>query len=413
MKVLLVSNHYGELPGGAVAMMRATQELLESAGHATVTFALREEANFRTPSRAYFPSVRDLRRQPLPSDDSGASPYSLPARADVRRLVRSDRPDIAHLHNVFSKLTLSVVDALHAERIPIVMTLHEFKSVCPNGYLFTHDGICHRCLRGGRFRNAVRHRCVDGSLYRSAIVAAEAYLNRFRRTLGRVDVFVAPSEFLRDVVVAGGVPAERIEVVPNPSAACPTLEYRAVADEPAFVYSGRLIAQKGLDVLLDAAAMLDPPARVVIYGQGALEAHVRARVERERLPVDVRGYASKPTIAAALDRCVASLTPSLWYENCPMAVLEAAGRGVASVGTDLGGIPELVTHKETGVLVPPGDVRALASALRELANDPGWAVELGRAAWQRARARHDPQGHLRAITASYERALQGRPSRAQ
>ncbi|MDQ3916160.1 MAG: glycosyltransferase [Actinomycetota bacterium] len=408
MKVLLVSNHHGELSGGAVAMMRLTQELVESRGHTTIPFAIREDANLPVPSRAYFPTVRDLRRQPLPSDEAGASPYSFPARKGLRRLVRAGRPDVAHLHNVFSKLTLSVVDALDAEAVPVVMTLHEFKSVCPNGMLFTHDGICHRCLHGRRFWNGIRHRCVEGSLYRSAIAAVEAYVNRFRRMWEKIDVFIAPSGFLSDIVVAAGLPRDRIEVVPNPVHVAEDLQQRSVAERSFFVYSGRLVAQKGLDVLLDAAGMLDAETRIVVYGAGPLEPHLRTRVEREGLPVELRGYADKAVIARDLDRCVASVSPSLAYETCPMAILEAAAGGVATVGSDLGGIPELVKHKETGVLVPPGDPHALASALRGVADDPDSAAELGRAAWKRARARHDPRDHLEALTEIYERALRRR-----
>lgn len=405
MKVLLVSNHHGHLPGGAVAMIRATEQLLEESGHTTVLFAIREDTNYPAPERTWFPSVQELRRQPTPTDRDGAGPYSFVARDRLRGLLSAERPDVAHLHNVFSKLTLSTVDALHEHRIPVVLTLHEFKSVCPNGLLFTHDGICHRCVGSGRFRNAIRHRCVEGSFYRSAIAAAEAYVNRFRNAWSKVDAFVAPSEFLRDVVVAGGLPRDRIEVVPNPAPVAQDLEARAVGARPYFVYSGRLMPEKGLDVLLDAARILGGGVDIAIYGSGPLEAHLRRRIDDEGLPVSLRGYAEKETIARDLDHSLASLTPSVWYENCPMAILEAAGRGVATVASDLGALPELVAHKESGLLVPPDDPRSLASALRALADDPAWAVELGHAAWRAARQRHDPHAHVEAVTRIYRGAI--------
>lgn len=390
-------------------MIRLTEELLRSAGHDTTTFAIHEDANFDSPSRAYFPSTADLRRQPLPSDDTGASPYSIPARVRIRRLVRANRPDVAHLHNVFGKLTLSVVDALHSESVPIVLTLHEYKSICPNGLLYTHDGVCHRCVKEARFWNAVRHRCVEGSVYKSTIAAAEAYLNRRRNVWDKIDVFIAPSEFLRDAVVSAGLPHDRVEVVPNPAPSVPDLHDRRI-DGRTFVYSGRLIPQKGLGVLLDAVKLADADLRFVVFGTGPLEDHLRERVERERLPVEMSGYADKGTIARELDRCIASVTPSLWYENCPMAILEAAGRGVASIVTDLGAMPELVLHKESGYLVAPGDAWSLASALEGLAADPLWAAELGAAAWERATSHHDPQGHLLRVLDAYELA-RGRRSR--
>lgn len=400
MKVLLVSNHHGSLPGGAVAMLARTQELLSSAGHETVEFAIREDTNPPSPWTDYFPATRDLARQPFASRQTGASPYSIAARRRVRRLARETRPDVAHLHNVFGKLTLSIVDALQAEAVPVVLTLHEYKSVCPNGLLHTHDGICHRCLEGGRFWNAVRHRC-EGSLYASAIAAAEAYLNHSRDVWKKVSAFVAPSEFLRDVVVSAGLPGDRVHVVTNPADPVET-PARRPDDPPLFVFSGRLIPEKGLSTLAEAAARVRSGARIAVFGVGPVAGRLREQVARERLPVDLHGYAPKELIAGYLDRSLACVVPSVWYENCPMTILEAAGRGVAAIASDLGGMTELVAHKETGLRVPPGDAAALASAIDEIADQPEWALELGGAAWERVRERHDPAAHVTSLLHVYD-----------
>ena len=172
-----------------------------------------------------------------------------------------------------------------------------------------------------------------------------------------------------------------------------------------------MIAGKGVDVLLDAAALVTRDIRIRIFGTGPLEEEVRREAAARSLPVELRGYSTKAEIAAELDRSLALVLASVWYENCPMVILEAAGRGVAAIGSDLGGIRELIDHKESGLLVPPGDPRALASALEELADQPDWALQLGRSAWERVRDRHDPAAHIDRVVAIYERVVSGNLTR--
>ena len=314
-------------------------------------------------------------------------------------MVEEVRPDVAHVHHVFERLTSSVLDALRRCGVPTVMTLHDYKPVCPDYRLYTEGAPCTRCL-SGRYVEVVRRRCLEGSRWRSVAAAAEAYAARARGLYQRVDRFLAPSAFLRDRVVEGGLPGDRIEVLPNPVVAAP--EPRRDGAEPrAVVYASRLVAEKGVDPLLDAAALLPAGVRVRLIGSGRLERQVRARVAAESLPVDVLGPLPPAQVAAHLRAAAAAVLPALWWENCPMAVLEAAAQGVPVVASAVGGIPELVEHDTTGLLVPPGDVAALAGALTRLVERPDDAARMGRAAWARARQRHDPQAHVAALLGAY------------
>jgi glycosyltransferase involved in cell wall biosynthesis len=111
-------------------------------------------------------------------------------------------------------------------------------------------------------------------------------------------------------------------------------------------------------------------------------------------------------VATHLRAAAAAVLPALWWENCPMAVLEAAAQGVPVVASAVGGIPELVEDGVTGLLVPPGDVDALTGALTRLVERPHDAACMGLVAWARARERHDPQAHVAALEETY-RSLTG------
>jgi glycosyltransferase involved in cell wall biosynthesis len=143
--------------------------------------------------------------------------------------------------------------------------------------------------------------------------------------------------------------------------------------------------------------------RVRLAGSGRLERAVRARVAAEGLPVDVLGPLVPDRVAAELRAAAVAVLPALWWENCPMAVLEAAAHGVPVVASAVGGVPELVDDGRTGLLVPPGDVAALAGALTRLVSDPAEADRMGRAGWARMRSRHDPAAHVAALQDVYRR----------
>jgi glycosyltransferase involved in cell wall biosynthesis len=154
-------------------------------------------------------------------------------------------------------------------------------------------------------------------------------------------------------------------------------------------------------VLLDATARLPAGVRVRIAGSGRVERAVRDRVAGGRLPVDLLGPLPPGEVAAELRAATAAVLPALWWENCPMAVLEAAAQGVPVVASAVGGVPELVDDGGTGLLVPPGDPAALAAALTRLVRDPAAAAGMGSAAWARVRERHDPGAHVAALLALY------------
>jgi glycosyltransferase involved in cell wall biosynthesis len=409
MDVLLLNNHYGP-GGGAETVAVRTQRLLESAGHRVLPFAVTADGTR--------PPTGRPRLVPARSDGRARGPlagvYSVPARRELERLLRNRRFDVAHAHNVYEFMTLSVVGALVRRRLPVVLTLHDYRAICPNGVLHTHDGVCRRCPDSGRFGHAVTHRCVRGSAWKSAVAAVEARTNSWRRAYDRADVLVAPSRLLRRTMASAGLSADAFRVVPNPVPAAPLRD--RVAEPPTFVFAGRLVEAKGVDVLLEAARRLTAGERIVILGGGRLESPLRRRAAAERLPVEVRGFEPPAAVAHELRRATALVFPSRWVENCPMAILEAASVGVPTIASDLGAMRDLVDDGRDGVLVPEGDDAALAAAMATLARNQARARNLGRRARTRVRRDHSEDGYLESILDCYrlaaERSAQRRAVRA-
>jgi glycosyltransferase involved in cell wall biosynthesis len=402
-------------PGaGAETVFFATRELLSRHGHEVIDFAMRDERNLPSPHAEFFAPRRryetgggvGVRR----ARDAAAAVYSLSARRALRRLLATTRPEVAHLHNVYHQLTLSVVDELWRAGVPTVMTLHDYKPVCPAYLLYTNGAPCRRCVQGSPV-NCTLHECIKGSRAASAVGSAEAAMARTRRTYDRISAFVAPSKFMAETMRAGGVGAGRLHVIPNfmdPD----ELPRTAEGQQGYFVFAGRVEELKGIDVLLEAVRRRSPDAAPVrVFGAGPLEGAVRA-AGREGVPIEYAGTRTREELLRVLDRAIALVLPSVCEENCPMSVLEARARGIPIVCSDLGGLPELVEDGRDGLLFQGGDAGALARCLDEAEAAGDRAADWGAHGHERLLRENSPERHYDALMEVYAEAIERRRAAA-
>jgi glycosyltransferase involved in cell wall biosynthesis len=403
MRVLQVNKFlYGG--AGAETVMFRTADLLRSHGHDVSFFAMQDPRNIACSESEYFPAGRYYGTEHgfvQRARAAGSSVYSMQARKALRRLLHARRPEVAHLHNVYHQLTLSVVDELVAHEIPIVMTLHDYKPVCPSYVLYTEHQPCHRCV-ASHPGHAIVHRCIKGSRAASAVGAAEALLARIRRSYQQIDAFIAPSRYLAEVMIQGGLPSNRMHVIPNFVADEQFRQDPAREDAgvPMVLFVGRLEEVKGIRVLLAAARAVAPEVEFVIVGHGPLEDEV-LQAEQDGV-VKYVGRADWNVISGLMDRARALVVPSLWEENCPMVVLESGARGCPVIASDRGGLAELVNHEEDGLLTSPGDSDQLAVSIQRLARDTGLCEHLSERRWARARASNTATAHLGPLLALYK-----------
>jgi glycosyltransferase involved in cell wall biosynthesis len=406
MRVLLINKFFHPRAGAETSFLQ-TRRLLQDNGDGVIDFAMRHPSNLDSPYASYFAPQRSYEREASPARrvaDAVASIYSWPARRALARLLDAHRPDVAHLHNVYHQLTLSLLDELAVRRIPVVLTMHDWKIACPAYTLFTEGAPCRRCP-GGSPLHAVAHRCVKGSRAASALAAAEAAIVRRRALYGTVHRFVAPSRFAVSVAEMAGVEPVRIVHVPNFLSA-EELEAPAPAgdDGPRFVYAGRLDETKGIRPMLMAFAAVQAPASLRIAGSGKLEGEVRAAAARDPR-VAYLGRLERDELYGELDRARAVLLPSLYEDNGPLSILEAQARGKPMIVTDRGGPSEFVRDGETGLVVSAGDVSALAGAMTRMATDGERAREWGARAQIQVRREHSPARHYERLSAVYREAV--------
>ena len=259
MRVLQLHNRYREA-GGEDSVVRDETRLLRAAGHEVI------EHHVSNPSGG-LATAGTLVLSP-------SNPLS--ARA-VKRIVASQHPDVAHIHNTWYSLSPSVVQALKQSGVPVVMTLHNYRLFCANALLFRDGRPCEDCVGTHPWRG-VQHRCYRDSFVASALAASTIAVARARRTWSTgVDRFVAPSWFLREKLVAGGIPAETITVKPH-GVDDPGARTTPPSSSRSVLFVGRLSQEKGADTLLDAwAARGASRLELVLVGDGPLRERLEAR----------------------------------------------------------------------------------------------------------------------------------------
>jgi glycosyltransferase involved in cell wall biosynthesis len=287
--------------------------------------------------------------------------YGRAAQHDLAELLRTERPDLLHLHNPYPLLSPWVVRTAHAHGVPVVQTVHNYRQVCSSGLYFRDGHMCHDC-RGKAFGlPAVRHRCYRGSALQSALMATTLAVHR--PTWKSVDTFIALTTAIRAHLLDYGIPAERIAVKPNgiPDPGAPT------PPGDGFLYAARLSPEKGLALLLDAWRRHPDGAlgALRIAGDGELRP-LAEQAAAERADVTYLGVLDRAGMAAARESAAVVVAVPTWHDVLPTVILEALAGGRPVLGTDVGGIPYLigVDHAETaaGWVVQP-DPAALAAAL--------------------------------------------------
>lgn len=292
----------------------------------------------------------------------------------VNALLDRTAVDVAHVHNFFPSFTPALHVALKRRGVPVVQTLHNYRLLCANGMLLREGAPCEQCVTRGPW-NAVLHGCYRGS---RLATAAWADSTSYHRRLGTwrdcVDLFAVPSDFARRKLLAAGLPAARVRVVPypvvDPGVAPPGGE--------GAVYVGRLSAEKGVDLLLDAWRD-QGGAPLTIVGDGPDAARLRAR-GASIAGVHFTGALPHDRALVEMARAAFVVVPSRWYEIFPFAVLEAMGRGRAVVASHPTALSEMVDHGTTGLLFERGSVADLSRTCAALLADTHLCAALGAAA---------------------------------
>jgi glycosyltransferase involved in cell wall biosynthesis len=381
MRVLLAHNFY-QKPGGEDRVFAAESALLKQYSHEVVTWC---EHNDR---------VAEIGRARLAAKTVwNGSSYS-----GFRSLLRQEKPDVCHFHNTFPLISPAAFHAAKAEGVPVVLTLHNYRLLCPSATFLRDGKVCEDC--GGKpiAWPAVVHRCYRDSRSASAATAMMLGVHRAFGTWAKaVDVYIALTEFARRKFIAGGLPASKVVVKPN--FVHPDPRFSHVREDYA-LFVGRLAPEKGIDTLLDAWQILDAPMRLRIAGDGPLAAKVQDHAAKDRR-IEWLGALPSDAVAALMRSAYVLVFPSVWFEGLPLTVLEAYATGLPVLASSIGGLVQLVPQ-DAGLQFRPGDAADLASQVKWCRANPQRMAALGQAGRTKYEREFTAESNYRQLIGIYE-----------
>ncbi len=361
MKILQV-NKFFYLKGGSERYFFELSKILERRGHAIAHFSMEDRRNAESKYKEYFIEHVGLDKFSLKNIIKIF--YNFNAKDKLDKLIRDFKPDIAHLHNIDRQLGSAIINLLKKRGVPVVMTLHDFKAFCPKGTLYNNGKHCDKCI-GGSYLNCVKDECVKNSFLKSALAAAEAYWQKWiLKSYSRVDMFHAPSLYMKNIALRAGIPENKIIHLVYP---IDGNQDNGVKENKGgyLLYFGRLSEEKGIETLIRAMGIVKGEVKLKVAGEGLLhEKLIKLREDfglREK--IEFVGFQDDKSMEALIKDAKAVVIPSLWPENMPYSLLESMAAGKIIIASRTGGIPERIIDWANGYLFSPGNIGELAKKI--------------------------------------------------
>ena len=395
------------IKGGAERYFFELKDVLEAAGHRVIPFSMKHPSNFPTPYSKYFVEHIDFnpssRKEKIFTGfrSPGRILYSMQARNRLRRLIRAEKPDIAHLHMIDHQISPSILSLLKRQGIPVVQTIHTYKHVCPSYRLYNMEKgeICEKCLDGAYY-HAFSEKCHKASYFATSLLIMEMYFHKWLKTYQKyLDLYLVPSRFMGEKLKEGGVDPAKIK----------HLFYTIRLDDYPphfdsdgyFLYYGRLSEEKGLITLLKAMEGVKQ-SRLKIAGEGPQRLALEEFVKRQGMDrVEFVGTLGGDDLKAMVSGAQFVVVPSEWYENSPLVIYESFAMGKPVIGARIGGISELIEHGVDGFLFEAGNSHELQKWINHLLEHKKSLPKMGRAARKKAEKEFDFKAHCKQVLDIY------------
>lgn len=396
MKILLC-NKFFFLNGGSERVFFQERDFLVERGNNIVDFSMQDERNIFSPFSSFFvPNINYLNVKGGGNKIKQAASFihSTVAVKSLTRLIKQEKPEIAHLHNIYHQLTPAIIPVLKKHRIKVVLTLHDYKLICPSYLALKNGTICTDC-EGKHFFKPFTKNC-QNSRSHGLLLALEAYWHQWRKSYNDVDCFIAPSHFLLELT-SKRIPSSKIKMLRN---GIDVTEYRPNYNDDGYVlYFGRLTKEKGIETLLKAHDESSNCLPLKVVGTGPAEKQLQRLFPR----TEFLGFKNGKTLNDLISNAAFVVVPSEWYENCSMVVLEAMALGKPIIGSDIGGIPEQIEDGTSGFLFEMGNVRQLAQKMRILSDNPNMRSAMGKAAREKLERKYSLQSHCEDLLSIYQK----------
>ena len=386
MKILLV-NWSWYPSGGDWTYVENIHKLYEEKGYEVIPFSTLNKKNIPSAYSEYFVKTYDFKELNKRKNISNGikalktSVISQDALHKLDLLLAMHDIKVAHLNNIHHYITPAIIEKLKKKNIKIIWTLHDFKIICPENSFISNGVLCEKCITGN-FYNCAVNLCKKKSFLASSLASFEAYYYHSKKTYDLVDYFLCPSEFLSKKFIQFGFDPAKLMV----SNSCYdinlidqyisnyTPRFADAKPEKYALYIGRLEEIKGVETLIEA--IKDTDIKVKIVGSGVEEQRFKKMAEGYD-NIEFLGFKNKAEVFKLTQECLFVVCPSICYENLPFSIIESFLFYKPVIGSDIGGIPELVIEGKTGLLFEAANVAHLCEKMNYLWNNELIVKRLG------------------------------------
>ena len=402
MKILMV-NKFHYLKGGSEKYYFDLAKLLTEKGHEVAFFSMIDERNAKTGYKEYFVSKFDLNASSKLKFLDVI--YSRKNKKIMENVLDEFKPDIVHLNNFQRQLSASIISPIKKRNIPIVFTAHDVQAICPAiTMLDSNKNSCEDCICGN-YINCIKKNCIKSSKLKSILGAAEAryYINK-RIYTKQIDYIITPSEFYREKFIKDGINKNKLEAIHN---FINTSDYNLnITDDGYALYFGRLSKEKGILNLLVAFSKLNV-GKLHIAGIGEEKDTIEKFIKQEKLSnrVKLLGFLNKNEMKEEIRKCKFVVVPSIWYENCPYSIIESLAIGKPVIGSNMGGIPELVDNGKCGFIYEANDIDDLSYKMKKLFDDDKLVMKFGKNAKEKTKKLYSEEIYYKRIMQIYSNLI--------
>lgn len=402
---VLQMNNYHFVKGGSESYYFSVSNLLKEKGHNVLFFSVQDNNNIPSEFSPCFGKEMsfDIRQNIIKKTETALRMlYSFENNKKMNRLLSDYKVDIAHAHNIYHRVNPSVLNVLRKKSIPVVMTLHDYKLCCSIYILYRDGQICTECIDKSKHRIVINN-CTKESLLLSLFHWLESIVHSFLNLyIKNVAYFICPSRFSLKMHKRAGIPEGKLVHIPN---FINIEDFEQNYENKGYIlYAGRLSREKGVLTLLKAVKGLDVQMRIV--GDGPMRKDYETFVKEDGINnVTFEGYKSGEELKHLFRNAIFLVFPSECYENAPMTILEAFAYGKPVVGSDIGGIPEMVTEGKTGMLFQTGNHLELKEKINYLIVNPSKITEMGKKAREKVELEYNAEIHYQRLMEVYQRAF--------
>lgn len=402
MKVLLVNKfHWNK--GGSEKYYFELGQLLKKHGHEVAYFSMEDEKNITTGDKEYFVPRFDLNNSSkLKALDVISNKHN---QKIMEQALDDFKPDIVHLNNFQRQLSASIIKPCIDRKIPIVFTAHDVQAICPAITMMDNDKkLCELCMHG-KYMNCIKKSCNKGSKLKSILGALEGYYYRIHKIYTeKINYIITPSEFYRKKFIEDGVNENKIQAIHN---SVEMDDYNVKTEDDGYaLYFGRLSKEKGILDLINAFKNCKE-GKLFIAGEGPEKEKIKQIIKENKLGMRVKllGFLNKEQMTEITRKCKFVVVPSIWYENCPYSILETLAIGKPIIGSNMGGIPELVNDNKNGFIY--STVEELTDKMNTLFEDKKLVEKFGKESKNLAKKNYDREVYYKKIEKIYKDVIKG------